>query len=187
MKTCPQCGVSNADELDYCLNCGAKLGPAENSGYRAENDQPQVNGPWQQLAPDQGWQATQKAATKKEFLNLPENDKMRKEITTAAIICYICAGLTAVLGLIGTFAGGGVYFLLDVAILVGMGLGIQLAQSRVCAILLLVYSVFNTVMNLIFSSRLGGYLIVIAAIFAVIYTFKAEKAWKAYQSNTVNQ
>ena len=74
----------------------------------------------------------EKAATKKEFLKLPENKKYRKEINGAAIICYVCAGIT----LLAVLATGALSSIVDAAILVGLGLGIHLAQSKVCAILL---------------------------------------------------
>ena len=44
--------------------------------------------------------APQRAATKKEFLAFPENQKMKKEINTAAILCYICAGITFLISVI---------------------------------------------------------------------------------------
>lgn len=117
------------------------------------------------------------AVTKKQFLTLPENRKIRTEIRSAGIICYICAGITLVLALISLQMTA----LLDVAILVGLGLGVHLAQSRACAILLTVYAGINMLITLVVLGRFGGWLVLLAGIFAIVYTFKFQKLWKAYQ------
>ena len=120
-----------------------------------------------------------RAVTKAEYLELPENAKLKKDIRSSAIICYVCAGLTAVLGMTVLKMGAGV--LLDAAILLGLGLGIHLKQSKVCAIVLLVYSLISCVLTTISTGRFSGYLIVIAGVYAVIYTFRLDKQWKEYQ------
>ncbi len=148
MITCPNCGAVNADGAGFCVSCGAPLSTAP------------------------------AAATKKEFLKLPENKKVRSELNGASIICYVCAGITLAVGIA---AGGFPFVLLDVAILVGLGLGIHLSHSRVCAVILLVYAAVNSVVGLLQSGRFSGYLVLIAGIFAVIYTFRAEKSWQAYR------
>lgn len=74
--------------------------------------------------------------------------------------------------------------LIDVAILVGLGVGIHLKQSKVCAIILLVYAVVNAVLVTMQSGTFGGWLPLIAGIYAVIYTLKLDKAWKAYQQRS---
>lgn len=77
--------------------------------------------------------------------------------------------------------GGNVFGILDVAIVVGLGLGIQFAKSRVCAVILGVYSVFNLIYMIVLTGRPGGWLIIICAVYAIMYTFKYQKAWNAYQ------
>ncbi len=121
------------------------------------------------------------AATKKEFLDLPENAKLKKNIRSSAIVCYICAALTLVFGMF--VLDSGLLSLIDVAILAGLGLGIQLSQSRVCAALLCVYAVINTIISLVSSGQISGYLIIIAGVYAMIYTFQLDKQWKVYQQN----
>lgn len=121
---------------------------------------------------------TEKAATKKEFLKLPENKKIRKEINGAAIICYICAGITLLVSL----ATGSFSSIVDVVILVGLGLGIHLAKSKVCAIILTVYGAINMIIITAANGSLGGWLPLAAGIFALVYTIKLSKAWKAYNA-----
>lgn len=122
--------------------------------------------------------AALRAATKKEFLQMPENQSLRKQIRTAAIICYVCAGITL---LVAIFAGSALS-IIDVVILVGLGLGIHLAQSKVCAIVLAVYAVANVIITLVVNGSLGGWLIILAAVYACIATFKLDKAWNAYRN-----
>lgn len=119
-----------------------------------------------------------KAATKKEFLQLPENTKLRKNIRAAAIICYVCAGIT-LLAALGT---GSYSTIVDVLILVGLGLGIHLAQSKACAIILTVYGAINVIVTLLVAGSLGGWLPLLAGIFGIVYTSRLSKAWKAYQA-----
>lgn len=128
-----------------------------------------------------GYDLPRRCATKKEFLALPENRKLRSQLRAAAIICYICAGITLVVAMMAMM----VTSLVDVALLVGFGLGIHLAQSRVCAILLAVDAGLNMILSLVVNGTLGGWLIAVAAVFAILCTFKLEKQWKAYQAGGV--
>ena len=164
MKYCPRCGAAVEEGSKFCVTCGEPLtgnaAPAE--GFS--------DVPAPVYAP--------KAATKKEFLDLPENSKMKKEINSSAIISYICAGITLLVAIV---AKSPLSFV-DVVILVVLGLLIHLKQSRACAIILLIYAIINVIVTVVTTQSFGGYLIVIAGIFAVIYTFKLDKAWKEYQA-----
>mgnify|MGYP001033615569 FL=1 len=150
---CSQCGTQYPDGAPACPNCGAPAGQFAGGGYGS--------GPM----------------TKKEFYKHPNLKKTTGSIKSSAIILYICGALSLVLGIIG----GNLMVIIDIVIVVGLGLGIQLAQSRVCALIILAYSIFNTVYMLISTGRAGGYLILLAAIYAVIATFQFQKAWKNYQ------
>lgn len=181
MKTCPSCGAACNDNEKFCGSCGYSFlenGSVSSQPYApAENAYPQPAAP---VYPDYAQPAAPaKVATKKEFLKLPENKKTRSELNGAAIVTFVCAGITLIAGLVS----GNYGILLDVAIMVGLGLGIMLSASRVCAVLLLAYGVLNVVIGLITTGTPSGYLILIAGILAVIYAFKAEKLWKQYQQN----
>ncbi len=152
MKQCVQCGQFSEDSAAFCTACGAPLSQRDHRP---------------------------RAATKKEFLALPENGKLKKEIRSNAIICYVCAGISLVLAL---FVLKSPYMLIDVAILLGLGLGIHLAQSRVCAVMLCVYAVINTGIGFLENGKFSGYLVLLAGIYSVISTFKIEKQWKEYQN-----
>ena len=50
-----------------------------------------------------------------------------------------------------------------------------------CAVVLLVYSVFNMIYMLLLVGMPGGWLILVCGIYATIYTFKYQNAWQRYQ------
>ena len=171
MKQCPRCGQFFADGASVCYGCGAPLdgGSADDSG-RQYPPNPSYSYPGQ---PGAG----RRALTKEEFMNLPENAKMKKEIKSAGILCYVFAAMTGVAAL----NAGNMNAILDVLLLIGLGLGIQLKQSRVCAIILCLAGALTLVWSLAETGTPGGYLVLIAGIYAIINTFKLDKAWKAYQ------
>ena len=121
--------------------------------------------------------ASPRAATIKEFLKLPENKKLRRQINAAAIICYICAFIT--LGLMAVAEQPSM--ILDVAVVLILGLLIHITKSKACAIILLVFAVISTLIVLISTQQFGGWLLLLAGIFAVSATTRLDKLWKAYQ------
>lgn len=198
MRRCEQCGHVAKVSDQFCENCGAVLPyetteandpapAAEQQSYQAPEQPasiPQQQTPFQQ--PEQpsgglfGDYTPPAPTTKQEFLNLPENEKYYKSCRTSAIICYICAGATFILAVL---VMGSAASLLDVGILIGLGLGIHLKQSKVCAIILLIYSIINIIYMLAAAGTFGGWLVLIAGISAVASTVNADKAWKQYQQD----
>lgn len=122
--------------------------------------------------------AVKNRLTKKEFYHHAVMKQCRSNINACSIILYICSFLTFVVNI---FLYHNILGVLDVILLVGLGLGIQLGQSRVCAIVALVYSLINTLYALISTGHLSGYLIVICGAYATMSTFKYQKAWKEYE------
>lgn len=164
---CQQCGTQIPDGVPNCPNCGALL----NNQYGG-NPQPYAQG--------QPYGFSQKL-TKKEFLRHPNLKKTRSNVIASAVILYICAAFTAAMG----YVGGNLFTLLDVILLLGLGLGIQLAQSRVCAIVVCIYAVYNVIVAVITTGTFGGWLILIAAIDAVTATFQFRKVWNEYQQTGI--
>ena len=167
MKQCTQCGAHSDDSAKFCTSCGQPFGEEaaeiQSAYYAADDSISEVYAP--------------KVATKKEFLDLPENAPTKKTLKTSGIFCYVCAGLTLVLGL----ATGNYLSIVDFLILLVLGLFIHLKQSKVCAILLAVYAVINVIIGLIAYHKFQGWLIILAAVYAVTSAFKLDKAWKEYQ------
>lgn len=165
---CLQCGSQFADGMPNCPNCGM---PVTNQ-YAGGQGQPYMQGqPYGANVP----------LTKKEFLKHPNMHGTAGNISYSAIMLYVCAGISLIYGIFtGNFS-----VIIDVMIVVGLAIGIQLSQSRACAILILIYSFFNMVQSQISTGHSGGKLIMIAAIYAVMATFRFKKAWKSYQKTGV--
>lgn len=184
-RFCSNCGTALKDDQVFCPNCGARTATSGVS-FPDDSNQPfttPVSDQSQGFVPPAYSYRSQggsfKCTTKKEFLALPENKKIRSQIRSAGIICYICGGITLVVALIFM----NMMTLLDVALVVGLGLGVHLAQSRVCAILLTVYAAFSVIVGIVVNGTISGWLLVVAAVVSVICTFNLEKAWKAYQQH----
>ena len=160
-------------------NVYAQPAAPQQNVYTQQPAYPQQNAYPQQAEPfAYGAQsASPRAATIKEFLKLPENKKLRRQINAAAIICYICALVT--LGMMA--AAEQPSMILDVAVVLILGLLIHITKSKVCAIILLVFAVVNTLIVLISAQQFGGWLLLLAGIFAVGATTRLDKLWKAYQ------
>ncbi|MFG6350136.1 MAG: zinc-ribbon domain-containing protein [Oscillospiraceae bacterium] len=155
---CPTCGTEIQSEQKYCPSCGTVQ----------TTDQP-----WGTPAAP----AENRDITKAEFCRNYAADKTRKNIRGAAILCYICTVVTAVVAIL--FAP---LILIDAAIVLVLGLLIHLKQSRVCSVILLVYGVASFIITLLDSGRITGWLIVLAGVFAVIYTFRLEKEYQAFRT-----
>lgn len=157
---CTNCGTQFPDDSFACPNCGTPV----NGNYQQNYQQP-----YQQLL------------SKKDFFKHPNLKSCRSNITAAAVILYVCAVITLIFG----FMIGNYLIVLDVLIIIGLGLGIQLAKSRVCAILICVYAGLNALVSIVSNGTVGGTLIIIAAVYAVIATFKFQTAWSNYQKTGI--
>lgn len=159
---CPTCGTEVQPGQQFCTSCGAKL-PADQAW----------GNPYANAAAVEN-----RNISKSEFCRSYAPDKMRKNIRASAILCYISAAVTAVFAIMFN-----PFMFLDVIIVLVLGLLIHLKQSRVCAVLLLAYSLFNCVVMMLSTGRFSGWLIILAGVFAVIYTFQAEKAYQEFLRN----
>lgn len=121
---------------------------------------------------------TSEPMTKKEFYKLPRLKDCRSSILASAIICYFSAGVT----LIASFLLQGYVSasILDGILLLALGLWMQLGKSRVCAIILTCYGAFNMILMLALYGQVQGWLIPVAGILGIVYTFKFNKLWDRY-------
>ena len=129
--------------------------------------------------------------SKKEFLQLEQNKSLRTGMLSSAIACYVCAALTAIIGIAGTQLAnfqGSPSMLIDAGFLLLCGLFIHLKQSFPGAVVLLVYGIINIIAMIILTGTAGGWLIALVGICAVYYTYKFNKAYKAFntESNMYN-
>lgn len=190
---CQSCGRANELGAKFCKSCGAPLESNETAqqnniyqqgaAYQSEpayqqNNGYQQNNPNNQYGMPESMYSGTTRMTKKEFNECANIKTITKNITASAIIAYVIGVVTFIVNVVlaGNAAG-----ILDVLIVVGLGLGVHLAKSRVCAVIIAAYSIFNCIYMLMLTGRPGGWLIIVCGVYAVIYTFKYQKAWKKYQ------
>ena len=194
---CQSCGTQYPDNFRTCPNCGAPAPMPNQRPYNGQpnpyNGQPQFNNAQQNpyngqpqfnnaqqypygnpyAAPNQVPQGMSK------HYHSPLCKKYRGNIIASSVIIYICVGINLLLiAFLHTYTS-----LIDVAIMLGLGLAIHLAQSRVCSILLCVYGVINTIYVFLSSGTFGGWLILVAAIYAIVATFQYQSVWNKYSKS----
>lgn len=120
--------------------------------------------------------------TKKEYIKNYAGDHFRRQLRNTAIVGYICAGLNLIVALTLN-----AYALIDVAIILGLTLGMHLGKSKGCAVCMLIYGIYAVVSSLIFNGSFGGWLLLVLGIMAVQVFDKAEKRFKQLTANEVQK
>lgn len=119
--------------------------------------------------------------SKREFYKKYATKKDKSNIKSAAIFAYICAGVSLGLGLLQQNYS----VIIDVALIAGLGLGVHLLRSRVCAILLLLYGFANSIFGLVTTGRLQGWWLILAGFMAVQSTFHFHKAYRLFRTENI--
>lgn len=158
---CPTCGTEIQPGQKYCSSCGTVQ----------EMDQPWGNPARPAVI------VRDRDIPKAEFCRNYAADSTRRNIRGAAILCYFCALVTTVLAILFV-----PLMLIDAATVLVLGLLIHLKQSRICAILLLAYGTVSFLLTLLDTGRITGWLIVLAGVCAVIYTFRLEKEYQEFRA-----
>ena len=92
-------------------------------------------------------------------------------------MCYVCVGISA----IASFAIlKNPLMLIDVAIYLGLTLGMHLGNSKVCAILLLIFSIIECVFSVIEFGAPSGWWLIIAGVSAVSTFNKLGKEYNKF-------
>lgn len=120
--------------------------------------------------------------TKREYIKNYAGDHFRRQLRNTAIVGYICAGLNLIVAL-----ALNAYALIDVAIILGLTLGMHLGKSKGCAVGMLIYGIYAVVSSLIFNGSFGGWLLLVLGIMAVQVFDKAEKHFKQLTANQVQK
>lgn len=115
--------------------------------------------------------------SKKEYLRHHAPESFYTNIRINSIIAYILCGISGLTALANPFA------LVDVAIYLGLTLGMHLRKSKGCAIGILVYAIFGTVVNLIVNHMLVGWAWLVIGIYSLIVFNNAEKRYKELKKN----
>lgn len=176
--TCSKCGapvnVNNAQDADAAAGSAENMMAAGNAA--PDGGQPAADGYYAN-----GMQCGQPLMKKNEFYNHPNIAPVKSQIRSAGIACYIVAGITlAVSAFVNGIFWGIIGAVPGCLLLVGLGLGIQFGKSRVCAVILTVFGAINTMYVMLERGRAGGWVVLLAGIYAVKYTFKYQDAWAEY-------
>lgn len=115
---------------------------------------------------DSGYSRIPAGCTLKDYRKNYASEPLKKSIKTWSIVAYILVGVNVLLALLVNPLA-----LIDSALLLGLTLGIHLGKSKGCAIALLVYAIYNTVITLISSGSIGGWWWIVAAV-SFLSTFK---------------
>ena len=118
--------------------------------------------------------------TRYQFFKSPKMKQIRNILRGCAIWCYISGVIT---GMMKIFYGYAYNALIENFLIIALGLLIHLLQSRVAAIILAVYTVINCIIMTFRMGELTAHYLILFGIFAVINTFKFQKAWKEYQQS----
>ncbi len=189
---CPKCGKEMIDESVNCPFCGATAAQetaAETVASEATATAPFGNN--YEAAPQQPTSAAwgnpanvtantvvdRKSVTKKEYIAKYAPQNLKKNIKSAAIVCYVCVGISA----IASFALlKNPWMLIDVAIYLGLTLGMHLGNSKICAILLLVFSILECAYSVYQFGTPAGWWLIIAAVSAVSTFNKLGKEYNKF-------
>lgn len=169
---CQSCGSENVEGAKFCGRCGAAMQQVQYANT------PYVNYSPGGMPMNQGMYSAGPVMNKKQFSKHPYLNNITKGIMSAAILMYATAAITFAVSVV---LGGNVFAIIDVILIVGLGLGIQLAQSRACAVVTGIYSMINLIMTIVLLGKPGGWFVVVAGIFAIVYTFKFQRMWEEYQ------
>lgn len=176
---CNGCGNQLPEGTQFCSVCGQKRPDANVGTANTSNVAPN-----QQTFQQSSFNATNEISlqsaghpvSRKEFINKYAQPSLRKNITSIAILCYVCAGLTFVVSCLLNPLG-----IIDALVLAGLALGMHLGKSKVCAILILILSIIEVLLSLVSGSFPFWWLI--AGISAVMTFSKIEKQYKSFIAN----
>lgn len=94
----------------------------------------------------------------------------------SVFLTYLCAMISLGLGLyMHNYS-----VLVDIVLIVALALGVQIAKSHACAVLLLVYSCISMILTLVSTGRVTGFWLIIVGVWAVMGTFHFHKDYQKY-------
>lgn len=114
--------------------------------------------------------------TREQFNKHPNMKPVKKQITSYAIWMYVIVVLNIPALLLLEMAN-----ILDILIVAGCAVVLQVKQSRTAAIVFLVYTVINFVITLAVYGRGAGWVLILLAVKAYSSTNRLQSYWKRYQ------
>ena len=164
---CKSCGRANEQGAKFCKSCGAPLEGGVDVQQNNKVGYQQKNMGYQQYDMSGNMNFGTTRMTKEEFNQCANIKTIIKNITIAAIITYVIGAISLITNVI---LGGNIFGLLDVIIVIGLGVGVHVAKSRACAVVLLVYSVFNMI-YMLFACRHAWWMAYISMRYICYYIY----------------
>lgn len=110
--------------------------------------------------------------SKKVYFQYLAPESFYSNLKTTSICAYVMCGISLLTVLVNVSA------LIDVAICLGLTLGMHIKKSKGCAIGILIYSIINLVVYLVATGSLGGWAWLVVGIYAVLLFHNTEKRYK---------
>ena len=156
---------------------------------RAENAAPaqpvRAQAPVQQARPQNAAPARPSGAPMsfKEYVNRVDA-AAKKNVTTSAIVLYVCCGITLIAGIAMAISSGtaaGIFgVMIDIAAVLPLAILMHTLKSRGCTIALVCVTALEFILTTASAGRPAGFLPLVGAITALVALSRAKKAYDAY-------
>ena len=114
--------------------------------------------------------------TLKSFVETVAEPRIRRSITAAAIILYICCAVTLAVAIIA----GNYGVLINVAVILPLTILMQVKKSKGVAIALVCISALEFALTTFMTGKPGGWLLLLGSVSGLLALLQAEKAYKTY-------
>lgn len=202
---CQKCGAQISDQNNFCPKCGAKVTKVnqfrDNQNDQQYNDNGQmyqqgsqqmnqgvndrydIRQPYYNPGMEQQVQIqSDDREQRKQYFKSKECSLEKGFIITAAVLLYISATVTFFIALLSS-----ALMLVDAVILVTVATLLLVLKSRVVSIVCGAYSLINVIAMAYMYHTFGGWLILLAAIFANLGTFMIHSKWNSYKTGRENR
>lgn len=146
---CSKCGAQLTQEDKFCTACGAPVANQQRTGVVMD-----------------------KNISKREYLKKYAGHNFYKNLKNVSIVGYVVAGISAISIFLNPAA------IIDVAVLLGLTLGMHLGKSKLCAIGLAGYGGFWLVYNLVMYGMFSSWGTLVIGVAGIIIFANADKRYK---------
>lgn len=204
---CNKCGKEIDNDVQICPFCGAELQvqnrqtecfeqaqgektasdaqqftpPAQNDEAPGQNNTQQQYYAYNHPGSNIPYDLDRKTVSKKDYINKYATAALRKNINSTAYLLYGLSVFSLVLNFV--MAGFNWITLVEIGVLVALIVGMHIGKSKICAILLLIASIAETVLTLILSGQLAGWWWIIASVYAISCFNKLDKEYNSFLMN----
>lgn len=205
---CSKCGKETDNDVQICPFCGAELQvpdhqtegfgqvkdenvppddqkftpPVQNYEAPGQNDYAQQQYySYSQSGSNIPYDLDRKTVSKKEYINKYATAALRKNINSTAYLLYGLSVFSLILNFV--MAGFNWIILAEIGVLAALIVGMHIGKSKICAILLLIASIAETVLALVLSGQPAGWWWIIASIYAISCFNKLDKEYNSFLMN----